>query len=424
MARRRTDRPVERLRSALTSTADLEETIAAMFPQPECAANVSQGSSSANSLASNDKPSSAELHIVSTPAKMWSVVPTPVERPAIVSTPVDTRQTKDNKDCVIVSTPVETAPLNTSQVFAAPVDTISQLSAEKLFLRRSRKRLFRPRRPSDAHTDGEDRLYQFMWEQGTRHQPGIRVYAGSMSTLARAMGRTDRNTRPLVESLIRKLSLAIAREQDYRTGAPRVYLVYDYSEIGRRRLNAGLEWALKNKGIQLVSTNEAEQLAVANIVSTPVDISPAVSTPVNTTRSVSTPVNTMSDRVPTPVQRPLSTPVHTGPPPYMENKVSEKTSTSPIICNAIMNVLGMVDDDAVALLIRKIRNVAPDASDEEIAEISGFQAQRIARMRNVDNPVGLLNAQVPKCFSGEAFARYRREKAEQAKRLQELYDQT
>jgi hypothetical protein len=45
-------------------------------------------------------------------------------------------------------------------------------------------------------------------------------------------------------------------------------------------------------------------------------------------------------------------------------------------------------------------------------------------MRNVDNPVGLLIQQLPKCFEGEPFARYRREKTAQAKRLEEVYGQT
>lgn len=103
---------------------------------------------------------------------------------------------------------------------------------------------------------------------------------------------------------------------------------------------------------------------------------------------------------------------------------TSSSEASPLVCNAIMNVLGMIDDDAVALLIRKCRQSATDASDEEIAELAAFQCRRILRMRNVDNPVGMLIQQLPKCFEGESFARYRREKAEEAKRIEELYDQT
>ena len=146
-----------------------------------------------------------------------------------------------------------------------------------------------------------------------------------------------------------------------------------------------------------------------------------VSTPVNTTPYISTPVDTISPTVSSPVETTVSSPVETRE--YKENKTEKNTSSTAtaLVCNAIINVLGMVDDNAVALLIRKCRQRAPDATDEEIAELAAFQAHRIVRMRNVDNPVGLLIDQAPKCFEGEPFARYRREKAEEAKRIEGLY---
>jgi hypothetical protein len=42
-------------------------------------------------------------------------------------------------------------------------------------------------------------------------------------------------------------------------------------------------------------------------------------------------------------------------------------------------------------------------------------------LRNVANPVGLLINQTAKCFAGEPFQIYRREKAERERNLQELY---
>jgi hypothetical protein len=149
--------------------------------------------------------------------------------------------------------------------------TVLPLPEPKVFLYRSKKRLFRLRRPADGHTDGEDRLYQFMWENGEPHASGVRVYSGSMTSLARALGRDDRNTRPLVESLIRKLSIQIARDQDFRTGSPRMYFVFDPGQITARRQKAGLEWALKNKGIQLLTAAEAARMAEFDRVTTPVD---------------------------------------------------------------------------------------------------------------------------------------------------------
>jgi hypothetical protein len=208
-----------------------------------------------------------------------------VSTPPIV-TPVQTSQARERRADInpapapfSISTPVEShrdfaTPVHSGVVVPTPVDTILPLPEPRLFLSRSKKRLFRPQRPADAHTDGENRLYQFMWENGQPHAPGVRVYCGSMTSLARALGRDDRNTRPLIEALLRKFSIQIARDQDFKTGHPRMYFVFDYSEIALRRQKAGLEWALKNKGIQLLTSSEAAAMAADEAVRTPLETIP------------------------------------------------------------------------------------------------------------------------------------------------------
>lgn len=89
-----------------------------------------------------------------------------------------------------------------------------------------------------------------------------------------------------------------------------------------------------------------------------------------------------------------------------------------------MEIFGFIDDDAIQILIRKCRENAPDIRDEEIAELGGLTARRVLRFRNVDNPVGLLIEQTAKCCVGEPFRRYREEKAEQERRIQQLYEGT
>jgi hypothetical protein len=216
--------------------------------------------------------------VSSLPSVSTLVVSTPP-----ISTPVETSQGRQrpvdiNPSTVPVAilTPVENhsgvaTPVHSNPGVPTPVDTILPLPEPRLFLSRSKKRLFRPQRPADAHTDGENRLYQFMWENAQPHAPGVRVYCGSMTSLARALGRDDRNTRPLIEALLRKFSIQIARDQDFKTGHPRMYFVFDYSEIALRRHKAGLEWALKNKGIQLLTASEAAAMAADEAVRTPLE---------------------------------------------------------------------------------------------------------------------------------------------------------
>jgi hypothetical protein len=331
---------------------------------------------------------------------------------SIVSTPVDTYAVGTICE-QIVSTPVEISPPGqTPEAVSIRVEPIPLLPASQMFLSRTKKRLFRPVRPSDGHTDGEDRLYQFMWERGQKHQPGVRLFGGSMRVLAQALGRDARNTRPLVESLIRKLSLQIARETDFR--GSRWYYVFDYAEISRRRRQAGLEWALKNKGIQLLTAAEASALVAADAVSTPVETTPPVLTPVNTLDLEPTPVKTS---VSTAVARPVSTPVKTSlikKRNSKENLIGETTTTTRLLAEALRPVFGLVDAEALERIAAGARQAAPDARDEEIVVIAAEQARRIVRLKGIDNPLGLLIRQLPKCFTSESFRLFRQ--AEQQRR--------
>jgi hypothetical protein len=93
-----------------------------------------------------------------------------------------------------------------------------------------------------------------------------------------------------------------------------------------------------------------------------------------------------------------------------------------VIATSIIEHFGYIDDDALRTLSAKCRENAVDATDDEIAELGAMTARRIMRMRNVENPVGLLITQTAKCFIGEPFQIYRRQNAERERRLKELYD--
>ena len=67
--------------------------------------------------------------------------------------------------------------------------------------------------------------------------------------------------------------------------------------------------------------------------------------------------------------------------------------------------------------------MAPDATDEEIAELGAMTARRLTRMRNVQNHIGLLITRAAKCFFGEPFAIYRREKAERERRFAQYQEE-
>jgi hypothetical protein len=57
---------------------------------------------------------------------------------------------------------------------------------------------------------------------------------------------------------------------------------------------------------------------------------------------------------------------------------------------------------------------APDATLEELEHFVRLQASRVRKSKRVENPIGLLSAQIPKCFEGESFRQFR--EAEKRKR--------
>jgi hypothetical protein len=373
-----------------------------------------------NTLASTDNTASMIVPALveigqseSTPVNIWRIEQTPVETICTVSTPVESPAP--------VFTRVETTNRHGKAESIALGDSLLNVDQKK-FLASIKKRLFRPNRPSDAHTDGEDRLYQFMWENGQRHNRGVRLFAGSMALLGRAIGRDPRNTRPLIETLVRKLSIQIAREENFATRQPRVYFVFDYSEIAQRRRRAGLEWAVKNKGIQLLTAEQAASMIQSDLVSTPVDTSGIELTPVDTTPSLSTPVKRRNSPVSTPVQRPESTRVHcpvstavnTASPPYRRNQFENPTGeTTPstivaAVVAVLRNCLGEADDDLAKRIVAGCQAVASDATADEISHFIRFDAA-LFRRGNINNPAGFLVRQVPRHFEGESFRQFREE---------------
>lgn len=70
---------------------------------------------------------------------------------------------------------------------------------------------------------------------------------------------------------------------------------------------------------------------------------------------------------------------------------------------------GKPDQDAVVQLIRSCRREAPDCTEEEI--IHFVQAKgRLLKNGSIQNPIGFLLTSVPKCFAGESFHEFRKER--------------
>lgn len=268
--------------------------------------------------------------------------------------------------------------------------------------------------PSDVHTDAEDRLYRFMRNAGRPVSPGVREFAGNMTLLAEKMGRDDRSVRRIVQSLIEKLSIAIGTPENFRTGVCRTYLVYEYDIAQERRIAAGLCYAIKNKGIALLTEYQARELIQREFAT----VSSPDSTPPDDTidQTVSTPDDTI---VPSGDNTAVLSPDNTHTVPYIRNKklkkaTAEENTTSSTdavpaaeIVNAIRKVVGRCDDQGANTIIRKCRSFAPEAPDEHIVSaIDTFANEIRAKKGSIESPMGYLIRYVPSFFQGESYRQF------------------
>lgn len=441
MSHRKRERPVERLRSALTSVADLEETLAGMFAPPAnpeqtsavCdvidASNVGAPKLGAPEFAAPHLPPYSATHVfsaVNDPSPdMVERVGAPTFSAPILSDPLN-QSNKIAPSNYNVDNPTgnfgapevaapglkketdrspQTAELHDdvatlAELSGAPTLSAPEFDQEPFAFRRARPLLREAVTAQDGHTHGEQALFATLWRLAKPVGKGtIRALNIGERTLAGEVPMAYSTAQENTRSLVRKLAIAV---QCNAPNKPKTYFVYSYEEILKRRRAAGLTHVLRRtSGVALVNPQSPTGSGAPN-VGAPMFTSGAPSF-----KSSSAPNLTAHIRN---SKEPLGTTATTAPP---------------IIANAIINAFGFVDDQAILTIVRECRKRAPDVTDEEIAELSSWQCHRISRLRNVDNPVGLLINQVPRCFEGEPFARYRREKLEAAKRFeQQMESQT
>jgi hypothetical protein len=263
-----------------------------------------------------------------------------------------------------------------------------------------------------------------MWDTANPVNRDYRVITAGWGCLGLLANLTAMNARIACHRLITKLAVDLLEGEDSSAQKGRTYRVWAWAAVVERRRAAGMEWYVKTRGVQFVRPPSDQRSACTKWDTHQANLS--------TLRHSKTGTVSVSMTAPVSMRGPVSVPKRPPVPfseiPSFKHLESNESNTpsslvTPIIATAIANEIGFIDEDALTRIVRKCRDIAGDATDEEIAELGAFQAHRIARLHNVENPVGLLIDLVPKCFVGEPFAHYRRDKIERAKRLQELYNE-
>ena len=249
----------------------------------------------------------------------------------------------------------------------------------------------RARTVQDGQSMAEQLIYDTLWREAriiTAEYREITIGYRALAEKARLHRNTiDRN----LESLQAKLAIEIIKPEDRAENIGRTYRVYGFQRILQRRETAGLIWTIKDRsGVRLFK-----------------DVGDS-----SHTTEVTGPVTSKGTGPVTSLRTAAVTPNPPGPvtsevPPIKEEENSSGISSTSAVAAALSEVFGYADDDAARRIVANCRQVAPDATDEELADLTRLTARRLRSMRNLTNPMGLLIIQVAKCFGGESFRLYR-----------------
>jgi hypothetical protein len=237
----------------------------------------------------------------------------------------------------------------------------------------------------------EQQIYDTLWREAhtsTDEHREITIGYRALADKARLHRNTiDRN----LASLQEKLAIEITKSEDRAENIGRTYRVYGFRSVLDRREAAGLIWFMKDRsGVRLLRERNLapDTLQVRRPVTPKGRRRVTFQQPGAVTSKVSLPVTTEVTNI------------------KKEEDNFVGTSTSELAV-ALREEFGYVDDEALRRIVTDCRKRAPDATLNEIADLTRMTARRIRSMRNLENPVGLLIVQVPKCFEGEAFETYR-----------------
>ena len=269
----------------------------------------------------------------------------------------------------------------------------------------------------DGHSVGENQLLSTLWRLGvaelsTSSSPDTKRVTIGWDRLARSAGMSDKAAKRNLTLLIEKLAVELVASENSATRTGRTYRVYSYGAILQRRLDAGMLYAIRDKGVRFVGSPEAEALfekqiaKQANKTST-VDITYTVDKTSTVTVDITSPDTV--DITSTPLRSSLSI-------------KKERTTTTDMNVAPIVEALSCyvtADENAAMQIARESILACDSALAEEIVSVIHEKAPAILRNRSIANPLGLLIRAVPKCFEGSGILQLRKQWAAEKDRLAE-----
>jgi hypothetical protein len=293
-------------------------------------------------------------------------------------------------------------------------------------------------RAQDGHSHIEQEVYATLWRYGKEDPNNVdsRLSNVGHTLIARESRVHERNVTLIVNRLIQKLAIEVAKHEVSDKRIARTYRVFSYAEILRRRKLARLDWVVRGRGIEFVDPATGEPLfPTPDRNKRAVTASAALATPDGVTASD---LDHITARVgdgftsgepsalspsPTPGVRPSLRGINNKESFKEENSRStiEATSTSLFPCfDLVAKAMGQVayaDHNAVVQLVEDCSAIVPDVTAEEICEFIEEKSNIVAGSSTIKNPIGFLLATVPKCLVGESFLEHRKQKRLHAEKL-------
>jgi len=276
----------------------------------------------------------------------------------------------------------------------------------------------------DAHTRAEQQVYEYLWQNARMLDEMSRTITIGFGAMARMVRLSESNARINVRSLIAKLAIEEFGAYNCERSLGRTYRIFNYSEILKRRREAGLLWYMRRTlAVVFVSPTTGQPVDLGLRKSALHKSGPGPN--LNGERGLN--LN------PAPRSNLSGQPGLNLEPLYREEDreitLRETSSSSDSLLLDALKQYGVVDDDVLKRLRAETRKVCPDFTDEEIVHFIHSKGALIRkRDSRISSPIGFLITSVPKCFVGEAFEQFRkaqkeardREAAERAQREAEF----
>lgn len=306
----------------------------------------------------------------------------------------------------IASTPFDELRESISGSASGPAlsDVLAEL-ADVPRPQRSRGKIVRAARVEDGHSATQDALYWYLWRSGKQvNASRSRFVQAGYGQIQAALGIDRSNVQDAIRELQKKLSIRVLKAST--VGSATVYEVFSCEDILAKRKSEGLVWVRKfgTRRADLLINPDDEPGAPIGL------------TPTGVVHGVgATPTAPVGF---SPIEGVGLTPIQ-----LVKEQANSKTQTSTaltIMIRLMQEELGIVDDAAAKRILQSCYQQAPDATDEELEFHLRQQAYRVRKNKRVENPVGLLIAQVPKCFEGESFRQFREGRRQQEEQVREL----